>query len=61
MLESTVSAAAAAHLAASQKVITRIDLDAPLLCAENPYTGGPAFNCGEIIMSGDAGIGVTPL
>jgi L-alanine-DL-glutamate epimerase-like enolase superfamily enzyme len=61
MLESTISAAAAAHVAASQKVITRVDLDAPLLCAENMYSGGPVFNSGEIIMREDAGIGVKPL
>lgn len=58
MLESRLSVAAAAHLAASQKVITRADLDGPSLCSMDPYTGGPVFDGPFIRMSGDIGVGV---
>ena len=58
MLESRLSVAAAAHLAAGRSVITRCDLDGPYLCAADPYTGGPVFDGPRIVMSGDPGIGV---
>ena len=58
MLESRLSVAAAAHLAASQKVITKADLDGPSLCSVDPYTGGPIFHGPSITMSGDPGVGV---
>lgn len=58
MLESRLSVAAAAHLAAAQKIITRADLDGPSLCSVDPYTGGPVFDGPTIAMSGDPGIGV---
>ena len=58
MLESRLSVAAAAHLAAGRSVITRCDLDGPSLCAEDPFTGGPEFQEAVIRMSDDAGIGV---
>lgn len=59
MLESRLSVAAAAHLAAGRSIITRADLDGPSLCAEDPFTGGPVFDEAMIEMSADAGIGVT--
>lgn len=58
MLESRLSVAAAAHLAAGQAIITRADLDGPSLCAVDPYTGGPVFDGPRILMSGDPGVGV---
>ena len=58
MLESRLSVAAAAHLAAGQSVITRADLDGPSLCARDPYHGGPIFDGASIAMSEDIGIGV---
>ena len=58
MLESRLSVAAAAHLAAGRSVITRCDLDGPSLCAEDPFTGGPVFDEAVIRMSDDPGIGV---
>ena len=58
MLESRLSVAAAAHLAAGQKIVTRADLDGPSLCAVDPYSGGPVFDGPTVSMSGDAGIGV---
>jgi len=58
MLESQVSVAAAAHLCASQEVITMADLDGPSLCACEPFPGGPIFDGPTITMSGDSGVGV---
>ena len=58
MLESRLSVAAAAHLAAGQKIVTRADLDGPSLCAVDPYEGGPEFDGAAIRMTDDAGIGV---
>ena len=58
MLESRLSVAAAAHLAAGQRIITRADLDGPSLCAVDPYTGGPAFQGPQILMTDDPGVGV---
>lgn len=61
MLESRVSVAAAAHLAAGRSVVTMADLDGPSLCAEDPFTGGPRFDEATITMSDDPGIGVGDL
>ena len=58
MLESRLSVAAAAHLAAGQKIITRSDLDGPSLCAVDPYEGGPRFEGPMISMTQDVGVGV---
>lgn len=58
MLESRLSVAAAAHLAAGRSVITRADLDGPSLCSVDPYTGGPVFREAQISMSDDPGVGV---
>ena len=61
MLESRLSVAAAAHLAAGRSIITRCDLDGPSLCAVDPFAGGPVFDGPRIVMSGDPGIGVTDI
>ena len=58
MLESRLSVAAAAQLAAGRSIITRCDLDGPSLCAQDPFAGGPEFREAVIRMSDDAGIGV---
>lgn len=58
MLESRLSVAAGAHLAAAKSCITLCDLDGPSLCSVDPYTGGPVFDGAAIRMSGDPGIGV---
>ena len=44
MLESKLSVSAAVHLAAAKSIITKIDLDGPLLCKEDPIIGGPNFD-----------------
>ncbi len=61
MLESRLSVAAAAHLAASQNVITMADLDGPSLCSVDPYAGGPVFDGPFIRMTEDPGIGVSQI
>lgn len=59
MLESKISVAAAAHLAAAKPVITRADLDGPSLCSEDPYIGGPLFEGPVIHMTDAPGLGIT--
>ncbi len=59
MLESRLSVAAGAHLAAARGCITKCDLDGPSLCSVDPYTGGPIFDGAAIRMTNDPGIGVT--
>lgn len=58
MLESKIAVSAAAHLAAARGVITRADLDGPLLCKTDPYDGGPVYKGSKIIMTDDYGIGI---
>lgn len=62
MLESSISVAAAVHVAiARSEVITRIDLDGPSLCAFDPVDGGVHFD-GPHITVGDApGFGIRNL
>lgn len=59
MLESSISVTAAAHLAAARSdVITRIDLDGPALCSENPLTGGIVMNGPKIVLPDAPGLGI---
>ncbi len=58
MLETKVATSAAAHLAASQSNITRVDLDGPLLCKKDPFEGGPVFDKQDITMQNLPGIGI---
>lgn len=58
MLEAKVSVTAAAHLACARGIITRIDLDGPALCTEDPITGGAQFNGPEITLPDAAGLGI---
>ena len=44
MLEAKVSVNAAVHLAAAKSIITKVDLDGPVLCSEDPVEGGAIFN-----------------
>lgn len=58
MLEAKVSVTAAAHLAAAKKNITRLDLDAPSLLAEDPVEGGIKINGPEITLPKISGLGI---
>lgn len=58
MLEAKVSVNAAVHLAAAKKIITKIDLDGPVLCSEDPVDGGSVFNESKIILNDAPGFGI---
>jgi L-alanine-DL-glutamate epimerase-like enolase superfamily enzyme len=57
MLESKISVSAAVHLAASKSIITKIDLDGPGLCKEDPVDGGPQFQDYKITLNDEWGLG----
>jgi o-succinylbenzoate synthase len=62
MLESSISVAAAVHVAiARSDVITRIDLDGPSLCALDPVDGGVRFDGPHISVDGGPGLGIRNL
>lgn len=58
MLEAKVSVNAAVHLACAKQIITRIDLDGPVLCSEDPVEGGAVFQEKEITVSDLPGLGI---
>lgn len=58
MLEAKISVNAAVHLAAAKSIITKIDLDGPVLCSEDPVDGGSIFNESIITVSEDPGFGI---
>ena len=59
MLEAKVSVTAAAHLAAAKSIITKVDLDGPVLCKEDPIIGGAIFKGNTIILCDAPGLGIT--
>lgn len=58
MLEGKVSVTAAAHLAAAKSVITKIDLDGPMLCSRDDIVGGAVFSGSHITLTEKAGLGI---
>ncbi len=59
MIETSISVAAAAHLAVARSdIITKIDLDGPSLCAWNPVDGGVEFNDAMITIPDLPGLGI---
>ena len=58
MLEAKISVNAAVHLACAKKIITKIDLDGPVLCSEDPVLGGAVFEEQLITVSGAPGLGI---
>ena len=58
MLEAKISVNAAVHLACAKGIITKIDLDGPVLCSEDPIIGGSVFNEREISVSKEPGLGI---
>lgn len=58
MLEAKVSVNAAVHLAAAKSIITKIDLDGPVLCSEDPVEGGSVFDEYKITLNNDPGFGI---
>lgn len=59
MIESKVSLTAAAHLAAAKKNITRVDLDAAILLAEDPVKGGFKKEIPHFSVTDAPGLGIT--
>lgn len=58
MLEAKISVNAAVHLACAKKVITKVDLDGPVLCSEDPILGGAVFDEKDITVSNTPGLGI---
>jgi len=58
MIENKIGITAAAHLAAAKKNITRIDLDAPYLLAQEPVAGGVELDGPRLVLPERAGLGV---
>lgn len=58
MLEAKISVNAAVHLACAKNIITKIDLDGPVLCSEDPILGGAVFNEQEITLPSAPGLGI---
>lgn len=58
MLEAKISVNAAVHLACAKKVITKVDLDGPVLCSEDPILGGAVFDEKDITVSDSPGLGI---
>ncbi|MBD9369680.1 dipeptide epimerase [Xanthomonas sp. XNM01] len=62
MLESSISVAAAVHLAvAKADAITKIDLDGPSLGRFNPVEGGVIFDESEITITDAPGLGISEI
>lgn len=57
MLEAKISVTAAVHLACAKSIITKIDLDGPVLCSEDPIDGGAIFENCKISLVDDVGLG----
>ena len=58
MLEAKISVNAAVHLACARQIITKIDLDGPVLCSEDPILGGAVFEEQKITVSDEPGLGI---
>ena len=58
MLETKISVNAAVHLACAKNIITKVDLDGPVLCSEDPILGGCVFDEKNITVSDEPGMGI---
>lgn len=58
MLEAKISVNAAIHLACAKNIITKVDLDGPVLCSEDPIVGGAGFQEKLITVSETPGLGI---
>ena len=58
MLEAKISVNAAVSLACAKNIITKVDLDGPVLCLEDPIIGGATFNEKIITVSEAPGLGI---
>ena len=59
MLESSIGVSAAAHVAAARaSVIERVDLDAPMLCRQDPVVAGTLFDGPRVQLNASPGLGI---
>ena len=58
MLEAKISVNAAVELACAKKIVTKIDLDGPVLCSEDHILGGAVFDEKNITVSDAPGMGI---
>ena len=58
MLEAKISVNAAVQLACAKNIITKVDLDGPVLCSEDPIRGGAVFEDKQITVSDEPGLGI---
>ncbi len=61
MLEAKISVNAAVELACARQIITRIDLDGPVLLKEDPIVGGAVFQERQITVSDAPGLGISSI
>jgi L-alanine-DL-glutamate epimerase-like enolase superfamily enzyme len=58
MMESKVSITAAVHLAVAKRIVTKYDLDPPILSSSDPVKGGAAYAGALISPPGAPGLGI---
>lgn len=58
MMESKISVSAAAHLAMARRIVTKYDLDPPILCLTDPVKGGMRYDGASISLSEAPGLGI---
>ena len=58
MLEAKIAVNAAAQLACARSIITRVDLDGPVLCSVDPVEGGAVFAEKDITLPDAPGMGI---
>ncbi len=58
MIETKLGITAAAHFAASQKNVTRVDFDAPLMLKKDPIAGGVNYDKSTLTFPADSGLGL---
>jgi len=61
MLESKVGITAAASIAGGKKIISKADLDAAVLLAQDPVVGGVSFCKNQLIIPDSPGLGITDI
>lgn len=58
MLEAKISVNAAVAIACAKNIITKVDLDGPVLCSKDPIQGGAVFREKDITVSDLPGLGI---
>jgi L-alanine-DL-glutamate epimerase-like enolase superfamily enzyme len=58
MMESKVAVTASAHVAMARRVVTKYDLDPPILAASDPVKGGAIYNGAAVSLTDAPGLGI---